>query len=71
MDETSTRRILYSMLKPNIFKSSIILIRDHVQKGDIKLEFVDTNHHVVVIFTKPLDKVKFEYFRSELGMIAS
>jgi len=39
-------------------------IRDHVQKGDISLEFIDTNHQIADIFTKPLDKEKFEYFRS-------
>jgi len=44
-------------------------IRDHIQREDIKLEFVDTKHQVVDIFTKPLDKENFEYFRSELGMI--
>ena len=43
-------------------------IRDHVQKGDIELDFIDINHQIAYIFTKPLDKEKFEYFRSELGM---
>ena len=46
-------------------------IRDHVQKRDIDLEFIDTNHQIDDIFTKPLDKEKFEYFRNELGMIIS
>jgi len=44
-------------------------IRDYVQKEDINLEFTDTNHQIVDIFTKPLDREKFEYFRSELGLI--
>ena len=44
-------------------------IRDHVQKGDINLEFINTNHQIAYIFTKPLDKEKFEYFRSKLGMM--
>jgi len=46
-------------------------IRDHVQKEDISLEFIDTNHQIDDIFTKTLPKEKFEYFRSELGMIIS
>jgi hypothetical protein len=29
-------------------------IRDHVQKGDIELDFVSTNHQWVDIFIKPL-----------------
>ena len=44
-------------------------IIDHVQKGDINLEFIDTNHQVANIFTKPLDRENFEYFRSKLGLI--
>ena len=44
-------------------------IRDHVKKGDINLELIDTNHQIADIFTKPLDREKFEYFRSELGLI--
>jgi len=46
-------------------------IRDHVQKRDIKLEFIDKNHQIVDIFTKPIDKNKFEFSRSELGLIVS
>ena len=46
-------------------------IRDHVQKGDISLEFIDTNHQIADIFTKSLVKEKFEFFRSELGLIMS
>ena len=45
------------------------LLRDHVQKEDISLEFVDTNNQVVDIFTKPLDSKKFEHFRSCLNLL--
>ena len=31
-------------------------IRDHVQKNDVVIKFVDTLHQLVDIFTKPLDK---------------
>ncbi|KAK2978722.1 hypothetical protein RJ640_004245 [Escallonia rubra] len=43
-------------------------IRDPVQKGDIVLDFVDTNHQIADIFTKPLDSKKFTALRRELGM---
>ncbi|KAK2993369.1 hypothetical protein RJ640_008970 [Escallonia rubra] len=43
-------------------------IRDHVQKGDIVLDFVDTNHQLADIFTKPLDSKRFTALRRELGM---
>ena len=44
-------------------------IRDHVQKGDIVLEFVDTLHQLADIFTKPLDKDRFCTIRRELGLM--
>ncbi|KAK2975598.1 hypothetical protein RJ640_003035, partial [Escallonia rubra] len=43
-------------------------IRDHVQKGDIVLDFVDKNHQLADIFTKPLDSKRFTALRRELGM---
>ena len=46
-------------------------IRDHVQKGDCVLEFVDTNKQLADIFTKPLPKENFFNIRRELGIIDS
>ena len=43
--------------------------RDHVQKGDYILEFVDTKNKLVDIFTKPLPKEHFFAIRRELGLI--
>ncbi|KAK2972739.1 hypothetical protein RJ640_019387 [Escallonia rubra] len=43
-------------------------IHDHVQKGDIVLDFVDTNHQLANIFTKPLDSKRFTVLIRELGM---
>ncbi|KAK2973279.1 hypothetical protein RJ640_015680 [Escallonia rubra] len=43
-------------------------IRDHVHKGDIVLDFVETNHQLVNIFTKPLDSKRVSALRRELGM---
>ena len=44
-------------------------LRDHVQKGDCILEFVDTKNQLVDIFTKPLPKENFFAIRRELGLI--
>jgi hypothetical protein len=44
-------------------------IRDHVQKGDCVLEFIDTSKQLADIFTKPLSKESFYFIRRELGII--
>ena len=43
-------------------------LRDMVQKGAIRLQYVLTEEQIVDIFTKPLPVVKFVYFRDKLGM---
>ena len=43
-------------------------LRDHVQKKEISLEFVNTEEQVADIFTKPLDSTRFDHFRSCLGL---
>jgi hypothetical protein len=37
-------------------------IRDMVQRGSIKLQYVSTDEQVADVFTKPLSRVKFEHF---------
>ena len=37
-------------------------IRDMVQKGAIKIKYVPTKEQVEDVLTKPLARVKFEYF---------
>ena len=44
-------------------------IRDMIQKGAIKLQYVSTDEQVVDVLTKPLSRVKFEYFRDKLGVV--
>ena len=44
-------------------------LRDHVQNGDISLEFVDTNNQLADIFTKPLNEESLNFIKHDLGMI--
>ena len=44
-------------------------IRDMVQKGAINLQCVSTNEQVVDVLTKPLYRVKFEYFYDKLHVV--
>ena len=44
-------------------------IRDMVQKGAIKLKYVPTEEQVGDALTKPLARVKFEYFRDKIGVV--
>jgi len=44
-------------------------LRDHIQKGDCVLEFVDTKNQLADIFIKPLPKETFFAIRRELGLI--
>ena len=44
-------------------------IRDHVQKGDIMLESVDTLYQIADIFTKPLDRDRFCTLKCKFGMM--
>ena len=41
-------------------------IRDHVQKGDIVLDFISTDKQLADIFTKPLIEEQFCFIRGEL-----
>ena len=44
-------------------------IRDMVQKGVVKLQYLSTDEQTTDILTKPLTRVKFEYFRAKLGVV--
>ena len=44
-------------------------IRDMVQRGAVKLQYVATEEHIAYVLTKPLARVKFEYFRGKLGVL--
>ena len=44
-------------------------IRDMVQRGALKLQYVATNKQIADVLTKPLARVKFEYFIEKLGVL--
>ena len=43
-------------------------IRDMVQRGEVKLQYVVTDEQIADVLTKPLGRVNFEYFREKLGV---
>jgi hypothetical protein len=44
------------------------ILRDHVSKGDIKIDGVSTNDQLADIFTKPLNESHFCKLRNELNV---
>ena len=44
-------------------------LRDHVNKGDIKMDGIGTEDQLADIFTKPLDENRFCKLRNELNVI--
>ena len=40
-----------------------------VHKEARKIQYVSTDEQVVDVLTKPLSRVKFEYFRDKLGVV--
>jgi predicted aldo/keto reductase-like oxidoreductase len=46
-------------------------LRDHKQKGDIKIAYVSTHNQLADIFTKPLDEKTFSKLRNELNILDS
>jgi hypothetical protein len=41
-------------------------LKDHVEKGDIEMRYIDTERQLVDIFTKPLDSSRFVDLRGEI-----
>jgi hypothetical protein len=44
-------------------------IRDMVQRKTVLVQYLPTYEQIADIFTKPLAKTKFEYFRERLGLV--
>jgi hypothetical protein len=43
-------------------------LRDHVEKGDIEMRYIDTERQLANIVTKPLDSSRFANLRGEIGV---
>jgi hypothetical protein len=43
-------------------------LRDHVEKGDIEMRYIDTERQLADIFIKPLDASRFAVLREEIGV---
>jgi hypothetical protein len=46
-----------------------LFIRDMLQRGAIKLQYLSTDEQVADVLTKPLSHVKFEHFQDKLGIV--
>jgi hypothetical protein len=46
-------------------------LRDHQQKGDIEIVYINTKDQLADIFTKPLDEQSFTKLRNELNILDS
>src|SRR5699024_9496829 len=46
-------------------------LRDHQQKGDIEISYINTKDQLADIFTKPLDEQTFTKLRHELNILDS
>lgn len=44
-------------------------IQDMVQRGSMELHYISTDEKIENILTKPMSRVKYEYFRHKLGMM--
>eukprot|EP00253_Pinus_taeda_P006876 PITA_06876 len=55
--------------RPKQIEIKYHFIRDYVQKGVVKLEYISTNEQVVGIFTKSLPQGKHVYFRDKMGVV--
>jgi hypothetical protein len=44
-------------------------MRDMVQRGVVKLQYVGTYEQVADVLSKPLSRVKFDHFRDKLGIV--
>ena len=43
-------------------------IRDMVQKGAVELQYIPTDDQTADVHTKPLARMKLDYFRGRLGV---
>ena len=44
-------------------------IRDKVQEGEVKLKYIPTDEQTTYIMIEPLFRIKFAYFRENMGIV--
>ncbi|KAJ9557240.1 LOW QUALITY PROTEIN: hypothetical protein OSB04_011854 [Centaurea solstitialis] len=59
----------YTMRRISIYCDSKSFIKDHVEKGNIELYFVESEHQLVGLFAKPFNEKSHFYLLSKLGML--
>ena len=62
-------RTLFNTLKIKHIEIRYHIIRDLVERKIMALEYISTERQNVDIFTKPLDRSKFETLRQVIGVI--
>ena len=55
--------------KLNYIEIKFHYIKDMVQRGVVKVQYMATYDQIVDVLTKPLTRVKFRYLRERLGVI--
>ena len=55
--------------KSNHIEIKYHYIWDMVQRGAVELQYISIEEKIVDILTKPLSRVKYEYFRDKLGVM--
>jgi hypothetical protein len=59
--------ILYKKMRHAVRRHHFL--RDHVEKGDIEMMYIDTKRQLTDIFTKPLDSSRFADLRGGGGLV--
>ena len=55
--------------KSNHIELKYHYIKDMVHRGVVKLQYIAMEEQIANVLTKPLARVKFEYFREKLGVL--
>ena len=69
LEYIATTRVVVFHDKSKHIEIKYHYIKDMVQRGAVKLQNVATDEQIADVLTKPLAKVKFEYFREKLGVL--
>jgi hypothetical protein len=65
----SNNLVMHSKMKHILNKFHFL--QEEVTKKNIKVEYVETKEWIADIFTKPLPRKTFEYFRQKLGVVST